>query len=213
MTALPLPSSEPTPTVVLCIGARACAPGAGPRGRDHDLRLPAARSCRSTTCCAIPAAPHPGAARQGGAHAPTGQPRHARGGRGDRHQRPGAINLVTGLATAMMDSVPLVAITGNVRAGAAGKDAFEETDIVGIALPVTKYSTVVMDRTRCRTRWRRRSRSHEAGGRDRSCSTSEGRAQLETSVRIRSFDRLPAAGACCVRSMATVPEARMSWPR
>jgi acetolactate synthase-1/2/3 large subunit len=58
---------------------------------------------------------------------------------------PGAINLVTGLATAMMDSVPLLAITGNVGRPLLGRDAFQETDIVGIALPVTKYATLVMD--------------------------------------------------------------------
>src|SRR5262249_7231908 len=53
---------------------------------------------------------------------------------------PGAINLVTGLATAMMDSVPMVAITGNVARPLLGRDAFQETDIVGIAMPVTKYA-------------------------------------------------------------------------
>jgi acetolactate synthase I/II/III large subunit len=58
---------------------------------------------------------------------------------------PGAINLVTGLATAMMDSVPMVAITGNVPRALLGKDAFQETDIVGIALPVTKYATLVTE--------------------------------------------------------------------
>ncbi len=58
---------------------------------------------------------------------------------------PGAINLVTGLATAMMDSVPMLAITGNVARPLLGRDAFQETDIVGIALPVTKYATLVMD--------------------------------------------------------------------
>ena len=58
---------------------------------------------------------------------------------------PGAINLITGLATAMMDSVPMIAITGNVPRALLGKDAFQETDIVGIALPVTKYATLVSD--------------------------------------------------------------------
>ena len=58
---------------------------------------------------------------------------------------PGAINLVTGLATAMLDSVPMVAITGNVGRALLGRDAFQETDIVGIALPVTKYATMVTD--------------------------------------------------------------------
>ena len=58
---------------------------------------------------------------------------------------PGAINLITGLATAMMDSVPMVAITGNVPRALLGRDAFQETDIVGIALPVTKYAALVTD--------------------------------------------------------------------
>ena len=83
---------------------------------------------------------------QGGAHAADGYSRATRGvGVAIATSGPGAINLVTGLATAMMDSVPLVAITGNVPRALLGKDAFQETDIVGIALPVTKYSTVVMD--------------------------------------------------------------------
>ena len=83
---------------------------------------------------------------QGGAHAADGYSR-ATGGVGVAiaTSGPGAINLVTGLATAMMDSVPMVAITGNVPRALLGKDAFQETDIVGIALPVTKYATVVMD--------------------------------------------------------------------
>jgi acetolactate synthase I/II/III large subunit len=83
---------------------------------------------------------------QGGAHAADGFSR-ATGGVGVAiaTSGPGAINLVTGLATAMMDSVPMVAITGNVPRALLGKDAFQETDIVGIALPVTKYATVVMD--------------------------------------------------------------------
>jgi len=52
---------------------------------------------------------------------------------------PGATNLVTGLATAMADSVPMVAITGQVPRGAMGTEAFQETDILGITAPVTKY--------------------------------------------------------------------------
>src|SRR5262245_37380683 len=58
---------------------------------------------------------------------------------------PGATNLVTGLATAMMDSSPLVAITGQVSRAFMGKDAFQETDIVGITLPITKHSYLVED--------------------------------------------------------------------
>lgn len=52
---------------------------------------------------------------------------------------PGATNLVTGLATAMMDSVPMVAFTGQVARAALGTDAFQETDILGVTAPVTKY--------------------------------------------------------------------------
>ncbi|HUZ78452.1 MAG TPA: biosynthetic-type acetolactate synthase large subunit [Chloroflexota bacterium] len=57
---------------------------------------------------------------------------------------PGATNLVTGIATAMLDSVPLVAITGNVSTGMMGKDAFQETDITGVTVPVTKHNWLVM---------------------------------------------------------------------
>jgi acetolactate synthase-1/2/3 large subunit len=56
---------------------------------------------------------------------------------------PGATNLVTGLATAMMDSTPLVAITGQVGSGVLGTDAFQEVDITGITLPVTKHNYLV----------------------------------------------------------------------
>ncbi|MCJ7821820.1 MAG: thiamine pyrophosphate-binding protein, partial [Armatimonadetes bacterium] len=53
---------------------------------------------------------------------------------------PGATNLVTGIATACMDSVPIVAITGQVPTFAIGKDAFQEADITGITLPITKHN-------------------------------------------------------------------------
>ena len=58
---------------------------------------------------------------------------------------PGATNLVTGLATAMMDSVPIVAITGQVPRAAIGTDAFQETDVTGVTLPVTKHNYLVSD--------------------------------------------------------------------
>ena len=58
---------------------------------------------------------------------------------------PGATNLVTGLATAMMDSSPIVAITGQVARGAIGSDAFQETDVTGVTLPVTKHNYLVSD--------------------------------------------------------------------
>jgi acetolactate synthase I/II/III large subunit len=58
---------------------------------------------------------------------------------------PGATNLVTGLATAHMDSSPVVAITGQVSRPMIGRDAFQETDIIGITLPITKHSYLVQD--------------------------------------------------------------------
>ncbi len=56
---------------------------------------------------------------------------------------PGATNLVTGIATAMMDSSPIVCITGQVPSSALGSDAFQETDITGITLPITKHNYLV----------------------------------------------------------------------
>src|SRR5436190_150124 len=56
---------------------------------------------------------------------------------------PGATNMVTGIATAMMDSVPMVCITGQVPSKLIGYDAFQETDITGITLPITKHSYLV----------------------------------------------------------------------
>ncbi len=56
---------------------------------------------------------------------------------------PGATNLVTGIATAMLDSIPLVAITGNVPCALIGKDSFQEIDITGVTLPITKHNYFV----------------------------------------------------------------------
>ena len=58
---------------------------------------------------------------------------------------PGATNLVTGIATAYMDSVPMVAITGNVPVSLLGKDSFQEVDITGITMPITKHNFIVKD--------------------------------------------------------------------
>src|SRR5256885_1073357 len=58
---------------------------------------------------------------------------------------PGATNLVTGLATANMDSIPVVAITGQVRTDSIGSDAFQEADITGISRPITKHNYLVKD--------------------------------------------------------------------
>ena len=58
---------------------------------------------------------------------------------------PGATNLVTGIATAYMDSVPLVAITGNVQKSLLGRDSFQEVDITGITMPITKHNFIIKD--------------------------------------------------------------------
>ncbi len=58
---------------------------------------------------------------------------------------PGATNLVTGIATAQMDSVPVVAITCNVGVSLLGKDSFQEIDIAGVTMPITKYNFIVKD--------------------------------------------------------------------
>ena len=60
---------------------------------------------------------------------------------------PGATNLVTGIATAYMDSVPMVAITGNVGVALLGKDSFQEIDIAGVTMPITKHNFIVKDVT------------------------------------------------------------------
>lgn len=58
---------------------------------------------------------------------------------------PGATNLVTGIATAYMDSIPMVAITGNVTKQLLGRDSFQEVDITGITIPITKHNYIVKD--------------------------------------------------------------------
>ncbi len=58
---------------------------------------------------------------------------------------PGATNLVTGIATAYLDSVPMLAITGNVGTSMIGKDSFQEIDITGVTLPITKHNFIVTD--------------------------------------------------------------------
>src|ERR1700730_5309971 len=58
---------------------------------------------------------------------------------------PGATNLVTGLATAFMDSTPIIAITGQVARPFIGRDAFQETDVIGVTQPITKHSFLVQN--------------------------------------------------------------------
>src|SRR6185369_10751566 len=83
---------------------------------------------------------------QGGAHAADGYARvTGRVGVCMGTSGPGATNLVTGIGTALLDSVPIVAITGNVPGALIGKDAFQEIDINGITLPMTKHNYLVRD--------------------------------------------------------------------
>ena len=83
---------------------------------------------------------------QGAAHAADGYARATgRVGVVMATSGPGATNLVTGIATAYMDSVPIVAFTCNVGTSFLGKDSFQEVDIAGITLPITKYSVIIKD--------------------------------------------------------------------
>lgn len=83
---------------------------------------------------------------QGGAHMADGYARASgRVGVAMATSGPGATNLVTGIATAMMDSIPVVFITGQVVSRFIGYDAFQETDVTGITLPITKHNYLVTD--------------------------------------------------------------------
>ena len=83
---------------------------------------------------------------QGAAHAADGYARvTGKAGVAWATSGPGATNLITGIATAQMDSVPMVVITGQVSRASIGSDAFQETDTTGISLPVTKHNYLVMD--------------------------------------------------------------------
>ncbi|MGN0131891.1 MAG: biosynthetic-type acetolactate synthase large subunit [Lachnospiraceae bacterium] len=83
---------------------------------------------------------------QGAAHAADGYARATgRVGVCMATSGPGATNLVTGIATAYMDSIPIVAITANVTLPALGKDSFQEVDIAGVTMPITKHGYIVKD--------------------------------------------------------------------
>lgn len=76
---------------------------------------------------------------------------------------PGATNLVTGIATAYMDSIPVVAITANVNLPALGKDSFQEVDIAGVVMPITKHSYIVKDVTKLAETLRKAFRIAQSG--------------------------------------------------
>ena len=115
---------------------------------------------------------------------------------------PGATNLVTPIADAYMDSVPIVAITGQVPSGAIGTDAFQEADICGITMPITKHNFLVTDRGRTsRARSPRRSTSPAPAGPARSWSTCRRtccRRRPRSPGRRRST--CPATGRRCTRT-------------
>ena len=101
---------------------------------------------------------------------------------------PGATNLVTGIATAYMDSTPMVAITCNVGKALLGKDSFQEIDIAGVAMPITKYSVIVKDITVLAERCAVRLRSQRAEDRARFWSILQKMSQrqrMSTSRRLR----------------------------
>lgn len=76
---------------------------------------------------------------------------------------PGATNLVTGIATAHMDSIPMIAITCNVANSLLGKDSFQEIDIAGVTMPITKYNFIVKDITKLADVFRRAFRIARTG--------------------------------------------------
>ncbi|MDP7410128.1 MAG: thiamine pyrophosphate-binding protein, partial [Dehalococcoidales bacterium] len=83
---------------------------------------------------------------QGAAHAADGYARASgKVGVAMATSGPGATNLVTGIATAMLDSSPIVCITGQVPAHVIGTDAFQETDVTGVTLPITKHNSLVTE--------------------------------------------------------------------
>lgn len=76
---------------------------------------------------------------------------------------PGATNLVTGISTAFMDSIPMVAITCNVAVNLLGRDSFQEVDITGVTMPITKYNFIVKDITKLADTIRRAFRIAQTG--------------------------------------------------
>ena len=104
---------------------------------------------------------------------------------------PGATNMVTGIATAMMDSSPIVCITGQVGSTVLGSDAFQEVDITGITLPITKHNYIVTRATKWRQACGRPFTSRLRTGRDRCWWTSP---RMRSSVRANSIGKRPRRG-------------------
>ena len=121
-------------------------PGEGRGGRPSSA-TPAGRSCPPTTRCWTTRS---GTSSSGTSRARPTWPTASRGRAGrsaspSRPPGPGATNLTTGIATAMLDSSPTVFITGQVSSKVLGTDAFQEVDVTGITLPITKHNSLVTE--------------------------------------------------------------------
>ena len=138
---------------------------------------------------------------QGAAHMADGYAR-ASGGVGVciATSGPGATNLVTGIANAMMDSIPMVCITGQVSSHLIGSDGFQEVDFTGVTLPITKHNILVHAhrRTSCR-RFARRSTSRAPAARARWWWTSP----KTRSKAASSIATIPRPSACPVIARST----------
>ena len=117
---------------------------------------------------------------------------------------PGATNMVTGIATAMLDSTPLICITGNVSSKVLGSDAFQEVDITGITMPVTKHNYLV---TRAEdmppssampSAWQRPDVPARCSSTLRRTRSRPPRISISTLLCLRTTSRTP----CCVPSRA-----------
>lgn len=127
------------------VGRDSCAPSNTSASPTSSV-FPAARSCPSTTSSWPPPSIRHILVRheQGAGHAAEGYASSTgKIGVAIATSGPGATNLVTAIADAYMDSVPLLAITGQVFSTSMGTDAFQEVDIVGITMPITKHSFLV----------------------------------------------------------------------
>ena len=121
---------------------------------------------------------------------------------------PGATNLTTGIATAMMDSIPTVFITGQVPSKVLGTDAFQETDVTGITLPITKHNSLVTD-AKDIARTRARGLRHRAArpARPRAGRHLQGRPAGQDRVRLAGDGRPAGRRSTCPWS------AGKTWPR
>ncbi|MDD3213468.1 MAG: biosynthetic-type acetolactate synthase large subunit [Eubacteriales bacterium] len=114
---------------------------------------------------------------------------------------PGATNLVTGIATAYLDSTPMVAITGNVACPLIGRDSFQEVDITGVTMPITKHNYMVKDVRKLADTLR-----------EAFCIAASGRpgpvlVDIPKDVQVATCEFTPAGKPCGVKAKAPDPEA------